>query len=64
MELNEVKKNLNDPVNYNGKRYTLRACIIRKNNSGYYYEAEILDKCGNSIIVCGLDEIERTLNDE
>lgn len=64
MDVKEVKKSLNESVDYNGKKYTLRACIIRKNSTGYYYEAEILDKCGNSLIICGLDEIERILNDE
>lgn len=64
MKLAEVKKNLNKPVDFKGKRYTLKSCIIRKNENGYYYEAEILDKCGNSIVICGLDEIERVVSDD
>ena len=64
MELVEVKKSLNKPVSFREKKYTLRACVIRKNDNGYYYQAEIVDKSGNSSIICGLDEIEKVVSDD
>lgn len=60
MDLQEVKRNLNKMVVYNGKSdiYKLTACIIRKNEKGYYYQAELIDtKCGHSISYCGLNDI-------
>ena len=48
-------------VVYKGKpsTYKLTACIIRKKDNRYYCQAELLDiKHGNSILICGLDDIE------
>lgn len=62
MDISEVKKNLNKMVVYKGISdvYKLRACIIRKGKKGYFYEAELLDiKHGNSLIICGLNDIEK-----
>lgn len=61
MDIKDVKKNLNTMVVYKGKQgiYMLSACIIRKNKSNYFYQAELLDtKNNNSIVICGLDDIE------
>ena len=60
MDLQEVKKNLNKKVVYRGKKgiYELKACIIRKNENGYYYQAELLDRVsGNSTSICSLSDI-------
>lgn len=60
MEIQDVKRNLNKMVIYNGKAdlYRLTACILRKNDKGYFYQAEILDtKHGSSVIVCRLEDI-------
>lgn len=61
MDLQEVKRNLNKRVSYKGKKgiYELRACIIRRNKEGYYYQAELFDRVnGNSIVLCKLEDIE------
>ena len=45
MDIEKVKKNLNKMVEYKGiaDTYKLNACILRKNNEGFYYQAELLD---------------------
>ena len=57
MRIEDVKKNLNKEVLYgkgNGS-YKLTACVIRKNEDGFLYQAELLDeRCGNSVIICKL----------
>lgn len=62
MELQQVKTNLNKMVVYKGQKgiYKLTACILRKNKQGLCYSAELLDtKCGNSVVICKLKDIER-----
>ena len=61
MKIEELKPNLNRMVKYgeNTDTYMLTAGVIRKNKSGYFYQAELLDtKCGNSVIICRLDDVE------
>lgn len=61
MKLEEVKRNLNRKVKYKGDttRYKLTACIIRKNEEGCFYQAEIFDTVsGRSVLICKLAEIE------
>ena len=61
MVIDEVKKNLGKMVGYKGNTdtYKLTACILRKNDSGFFYQAEIFDtKCGNSVTICKLSDIE------
>ena len=61
MEIKQVKINLNKMVVYKGTkdRYKLTACILRKGEKGYFYQAELQDvKSGKSIIYCKLDDLE------
>ena len=61
MELQQVKSNLNKMVVYKGKKdiYKMVACILRKDKSGLYYSAELLDtKHGNSVLTCNLNDVE------
>lgn len=59
MKIEEVKKSLNKKVKYKGIAYILTACILRKREREYFYQAEILDiKNGKSVIICKLEEIE------
>lgn len=65
MKIEDVKKNLNKAVTYkdNSNTYILTGCIIRKNQKGYYYQAEILDTVhGNSVIICSLDDVTERNN--
>lgn len=61
MELQEIKRNLNRMVVYKGCKdvYRLTACIIRKNENGFFYQAELQDtKCNNSVSYGKLTDIE------
>lgn len=61
MELQQVKRNLNKLVVYNGSIgvYRLTACTLRKGKEEFYYQAELQDtKHGNSVIICRLSDIE------
>ena len=61
MQLEEVKKNLNEMVVYKGKKgiYQLVACVLRKKQNQYIHSAVLLDtKNGNSVLTCSLSEIE------
>ncbi len=60
MELEQVKRNLNKMVVYKdiANIYRLTACIIRKNENGFYYQVELEDtKSNNSKIYGGLKDI-------
>lgn len=60
MKIEEVKRNLNKKVKYgNTDRYKLTACILRKNEHGYFYQAEILDTIsGSSVLIVKLEDLE------
>lgn len=61
MEIREVKNSLNKMVKYRkiAGIYKLTGCILRKNEKGFFYQAELLDtKHGNSITICRLEEVE------
>ena len=59
MDRNNVKKNLNKDVIYNGTEYLLTACIFRLNDDGSLYcQAELKDKSANSRLICRLEDIE------
>ena len=59
MELQEVKKNLNKMVEYKGVKgvYRLSACILRKDQNGLQYSAELIDTKSNSVLYCRLSEV-------
>ena len=66
----EIKRSLNKPVRFTnpklyieGVTYILTGAVIRLGADGFYYQAELTDPTiKNSVIYCGLNEIER--NDE
>lgn len=59
MELQEVKKNLNKMVVYKGVKdvYRLTACILRQDQNGLQYSAELVDTKSNSVLYCRLSEV-------
>ena len=62
MKIQDVKKNLNKPVKYDGSDYILTACIIRKDErNNFVYTAELMDiKQKNSVIISRLDDVTST----
>lgn len=59
MDISQVKKNLGQKVVYNETEYLFSGCIIRVDEYGFYYQAELQDlKANSSIIICRLLEIK------
>lgn len=60
MNISEVKRNLERKVLYNGAKYILTGCIIRRGITGkFYYQAEIKDLNANSsLLYCRLEDLE------
>ena len=66
MTIEQVKKNLNKTVLFNNpkfhmenQKYVLIGCTIRRDEQGFYYQAEIQDiRQPKAVIICRLDEIE------
>lgn len=62
----EIKRNLNKRVRFTNKRlfvenadYILAGATIRRNESGFFYQAILQDlNNGNSVLVCKLEDIE------
>ncbi len=71
MKLKDVKNNLNcrvhwnDAAGYGSADYIFTACTIRRNNNGFFYEAELQHEVevpdfyrGKHVIICKLEDIE------
>ena len=60
MEDTEIKRYLKKPVIFRNTEYIFNRCYLdRDEKKGFYYLAELLDRCNHSVIVCRLEEIER-----
>lgn len=58
MNISQVKKNLGQKVFYNKAKYLFSACILRSNELGIYYQAELQDiKSNSSVIICRLSDV-------
>lgn len=63
MKAEEIRANLNKRVRYQSSKaridseYLLTGAIFRRGDKGFYYQAELLDKNTNSIVICSLDDI-------
>lgn len=71
MKAEEIKANLNKRVRFKSSRlgidseYKLTGAIFRKGEKGFFYQAEIQDlRTNNSIIICGLEDIEPICDDK
>lgn len=59
MDISQVKKNLGRMVVYNGTEYLFSGCIIRPNEHGFYYQAELQDlKANSSVVICRLPDVK------
>ena len=64
MEIKEAKAHLNERVHFNARYidadYIFTGCTIRKNEKGYFYQAELQDvKNNHSILICNLEDVEQ-----
>lgn len=63
MDRNNIRKNLNKYVIYNGTEYIMTACTFRlKDNGSLYCQAELKDKSANSVLICRLEDVEEKHN--
>ncbi len=63
MEINEAKANLNKRVHFTARDvdadYIFTGCTIRKNENGFYYQAELQDMNNQrSILICRLEDVK------
>lgn len=59
MNISEVKRNLGRKVKYNDTEYLFTGCTLRKDENGFYYQAEIKDLSAKSaLIFCRLEDIK------
>lgn len=58
MRLQEVREQLNRPVEYRGSRYQFTACILRKAGELWKYSAELKDAKANSVVIVPLEEVQ------
>lgn len=71
MKLEQVKRNLNQVVLFVDPRrpeeatsYQLAGCMLRKNETGYYYEVELYDlKAKSSRLITRLEDIREVENE-
>lgn len=60
MDEKDVKRTLKKPVLFRNTEYIFnRCCLDKDEKKGFYYLAELLDRCKHSVIVCRLEEIEK-----
>jgi len=48
---------LNKPVKYNDADYVVTALTVRLCEKGYYYQAELRDKCNHSVCIVRVEEV-------
>lgn len=63
MKIEEAKANLNKRVHFTARDvdadYIFTGCTIRKNENGFYYQAELQDLNNNrSILICRLEDVK------
>ncbi len=60
MTPSEIKPSMNRDVTYSGSTYKLVGYTLRKSEKTgeFYHQAELLDRNGNSVAVCRLEDVE------
>lgn len=59
MDIHRVKFNLGRQVSFDGIIYTLTACIMRQDENGFYFQAELKDKAvESSLVIADLKKVE------
>ena len=61
MDVRQVKYNIGRQVSFDGKIYTMTACIMRQGDNGFHFQAELKDNTAeSSLIIADLKEVEES----
>lgn len=61
MDVRQVKYNIGRQVSFDGKIYTMTACIMRQGDNGFHFQAELKDNTAeSSLVIADLKEVEAT----
>lgn len=59
MDIRRVKYNLGRQVSFDGKVYTMTACIMRPGKQGFHFQAELEDNTAeSSLVIADLKKVE------
>ena len=59
MDIKRVKYNLGRQVSFDGKIYTMTACIMRQGDNGFHFQAELKDNTAeSSLVIADLKKVE------
>ena len=61
MDVRQVKYNIGRQVGFDGKIYTMTACIMRQGDNGFHFQAELKDNTAeSSLVIADLKEVEES----
>ena len=59
MDVRQVKYNIGRQVSFDGRIYTMTACIMRQGDNGFHFQAELKDNTAeSSLVIADLKEVE------
>lgn len=59
MDVRQVKYNIGRQVSFDGKIYTMIACIMRQGDNGFHFQAELKDNTAeSSLVIADLKKVE------
>lgn len=59
MDVRQVKYNIGRQVSFDGKIYTMTACIMRQGDNGFHFQAELKDNTAeSSLVIADLKKVE------
>ena len=60
MDVRQVKYNIGRQVSFDGKIYTMTACIMRQGDNGFHFQAELKDNTAeSSLVIADLKKVEK-----
>ena len=59
MDVRQVKYNIGRQVSFDGRNYTMAACIMRQGDNGFHFQAELKDNTAeSSLVIADLKKVE------
>ena len=59
MDVRQVKYNIGRQVSFDGRIYTMTACIMRQGDNGFHFQAELKDNAAeSSLVIADLKKVE------